>query len=172
MEKVKVGIIVGSDSDLPLIQETTSVLDEFSINYRVTIASAHRTPEKVKRFIKSCEKQGVEVFIAAAGMAAALPGVVASETVFPVIGVPIPSKSLGGVDALYSIVQMPSGIPVATVAIGKAGAKNAGILAVEILAIKNTKLRTKLKWYKHKMAVSVENKDKKLQKLGVDNYIK
>lgn len=171
MANVKVAIIVGSDSDLPVMQGTIDVLKEFGLQHSISIASAHRTPDKVKAIVKKCENNGVEVIIAAAGMAAALPGVVASETTLPVIGVPMESKALAGVDALFSIAQMPSGIPVATVAIGKAGAKNAGILAVEILATRYAELRVKLRAYKKKLAVSVLEKDKKLQRMGIKKYM-
>ena len=138
----KVGIITGSQSDLPIIEKATAMLSELGIAYDLLVASAHRTPEKVAEFAKSAEKK-YEVLIAAAGMAAALPGVVAAHTTLPVIGIPISSKSLQGHDALFSIVQMPSGVPVATVAID--GAKNAAILAAQILAIKYPKIRAKLK---------------------------
>lgn len=137
-----VGIIVGSQSDLPVIEKATLMLSDLGIQYDLLIASAHRTPEKVAAYAKSAEKK-YEVIIAAAGMAAALPGVVAAHTTLPVIGIPISSKSLLGHDALFSIVQMPSGVPVATVAID--GAKNAAILAAQILAVKYPKLRKKLK---------------------------
>lgn len=171
MEKIKVGILVGSDSDLPTIESTVKVLDEFKIAYKITVASAHRTPEKVKSFINDCEKSGVEVFIAAAGMAAALPGVVASETALPVIGVPLESKNLSGLDALFSIVQMPPGIPVGTVAIGKAGATNAGILAAQILSIKYSEIKEAMKKYRKKMKQTIMEKDNSLQKLGIKKYI-
>ena len=170
-KKINVAVIVGSDSDLPVIAGATKILDDFGVTYSVAVASAHRTPEKVKQYIQTSEKQGAEVFIAGAGMAAALPGVVAAETTLPVIGVPLESKALAGVDALFSIVQMPPGIPVATVAIGKAGATNAGLLAVEILSIKYQGLKTKLKAYRKKMAGAVTEKDNLLRKLGIMKYI-
>ena len=138
----KVGIIIGSQSDLPVMEKATSLLADFGIEYELTVASAHRTPEQVSQFAKSAEKK-YEVIIAGAGMAAALPGVVAAQTVLPVIGVPVSSKALAGHDALFSIVQMPSGVPVACVAID--GAKNAAILAAEILSLKYPAIRTKLK---------------------------
>jgi len=142
--KPKVLIVMGSDSDLPVMEETAGILKEFGLPYLMTVASAHRTPEKTLRIVKDAEKKGVEVIIAGAGMAAHLPGVIASHTILPVIGIPLDASPLKGMDALLSIVQMPPGIPVATVAIGKAGAKNAAILAVQILALKDSALSKKL----------------------------
>jgi 5-(carboxyamino)imidazole ribonucleotide mutase len=139
---MKVGIIIGSQSDLPLIEKTTSALADFGIDYELTVASAHRTPKKVEDFARSAEKK-YDLIIAGAGMAAALPGVVAAHTTLPVIGIPISSKALQGHDALFSIVQMPPGVPVACVAVD--GAKNAAILAAQILALKYPNLRKKLK---------------------------
>ncbi|MFA4967943.1 MAG: 5-(carboxyamino)imidazole ribonucleotide mutase [Candidatus Margulisiibacteriota bacterium] len=147
MAKPKVGIIIGSQSDLPIIEKTTSALIDFGIDYELTIASAHRTPPQVEKFAKNAEKN-YDVIIAGAGMAAALPGMVAAHTIIPVIGLPISSKALSGHDALFSIVQMPSGVPVACVAID--GAKNAAILAVQILALKYPNLKNKLKEFKRK----------------------
>lgn len=145
----KVGIITGSKSDLPIVEKVEKQLQEFGIEFDVTVASAHRTPKKVEEYAATAEEK-YDLIIAAAGMAAALPGVVAANTTLPVIGVPISSKGLGGQDALFAIVQMPSGVPVATVAID--GAKNAGILAVQILALKYPELKTKLKELKTKLA--------------------
>lgn len=146
---MKVGIICGSNSDLPLLDITAKQLDEFGIKYDLVVASAHRTPEKVIAFAKSAEKK-YDLIIAAAGMAAALPGVVAGHTTLPVIGIPVFSESLKGLDALFAVVQMPSGVPVACVAID--GAKNAAILAAQILALKYPKLQKKLKDFKKKLA--------------------
>ena len=171
MEKILVGIVVGSDSDLAVIADTAKILDEFGVAYTVSIASAHRTPDKVHTFITSCQDNGAKVFIAAAGMAAALPGVVASATVLPVIGVPILGKTLDGMDALLSIVQMPPGIPVATVAIGSAGAKNAALLALVILATSDASIKAKLIKYRKKMSDSVKEKDDQLQKNGIASMI-
>ncbi len=151
-------IIIGSDSDYPAMNEAAKMLDELNISYRFEIASAHRTPEKVMRLIKEAEKNGVNVIIAGAGMSAHLPGFIASHTIIPVIGVPLNSSPLNGFDSLLSIVQMPPGIPVATVAIGKAGAKNAAILAAEILALKDQKIEKRLKTYREEMAKQVEKK--------------
>lgn len=171
MKKIRVAVITGSDSDLPIVLETVKILDKFGLAYNIAVASAHRTPEKVKEYIRESEKNGAEVFIAAAGMAAALPGVVAAETIYPVIGVPIESKSLAGMDALFSIAQMPPGIPVATVAVGKAGAVNAGVLAAEILAVKDEELRNKLIEYRKQMAAKIIEKNNELQKNGIEKFL-
>lgn len=155
-------IVMGSDSDLSVMEEARKTLDELGIKSSVRIASAHRTPEKVASMIKDAEKDGVKIIIAGAGMAAHLAGAVAAQTTLPVIGVPLEGSSLDGLDALLSTVQMPSGIPVATMAIGKAGAKNAGILAAEILALSDGKISNTLKEWRKKMAKTVEEKDKSL----------
>jgi len=170
-KNILVAIIVGSDSDLSSIAPAAKVLEGFNIAYSINVASAHRTPAKVKSVVSKAQKAGAKVFICAAGMAAALPGVVAAETVLPVIGVPMEGKSLAGMDALFSIVQMPPGIPVAAVAIGKAGAQNAGVLAVQILAVKDAGFKNKLDSYRRKLAESVSEKDTKLQSMGLDKYI-
>jgi phosphoribosylaminoimidazole carboxylase PurE protein len=164
MEKPLVGIIMGSDSDLPLMQEALNILDSFAIVYEVHISSAHRTPARTAEYAKTAHERGIEVIIAGAGAAAHLAGVIAAETTLPVIGVPIDSSSLKGLDALLSMVQMPGGIPVATMAIGKAGAKNAAILAAQILALKHSGLQLQLADYKKTMAAEVEEKDWALQK--------
>ncbi|MEA3493347.1 MAG: 5-(carboxyamino)imidazole ribonucleotide mutase [Candidatus Margulisiibacteriota bacterium] len=149
MPKPKVGIITGSKSDLPIVEKVEKQLAGFGIDYDVTVASAHRTPLKVDKYAKAAEKK-YDLVIAAAGMAAALPGVVAAQTTLPVIGIPVHSKALSGHDALFAIVQMPSGVPVATVAID--GAKNAAILAAQILALKYPKIRAELKKFKSRLA--------------------
>lgn len=159
---VKVLIVMGSDSDLKVMEEAKKVLDEFGIGTQLAIASAHRTPDKVKSLIRDAESKGVKVIIAGAGLAAHLAGSVAAQTILPVIGVPLEGSSLNGLDALLSTVQMPAGIPVATVAIGKAGAKNAGILAAQILAINDNKLAVSIKEWREMMAAKVEEKDKAL----------
>ncbi|MFC1571341.1 5-(carboxyamino)imidazole ribonucleotide mutase [Candidatus Margulisiibacteriota bacterium] len=146
---MKVGIITGSKSDLPLVEKVEKQLQEFGIEYDVTVASAHRTPQKVEEYAASAEGK-YDLIIAAAGMAAALPGVVAAKTTLPVIGIPVHSKGLSGHDALFAIVQMPSGVPVATVAID--GAKNAAILAAQILTLKYPELKAKLKAFKDKLS--------------------
>ena len=143
MAKKFVAILMGSESDMPVLENTISILREFDISYEVRITSAHRTPEYTKSFILDAEKRGCAVFIAAAGLAAHLAGTVAANTVRPVIGIPI-NAALNGLDSLLSTVQMPGGIPVATVAIGSAGAKNAAYLAVQILALEDDKLKQKL----------------------------
>ncbi len=166
----KVLIIMGSDSDLPIMKKATDVLEQFGVSYKVVVSSAHRVPERTAIYAREAENSGVEVIIAAAGLAAHLPGVVASHTTLPVIGVPIGGGPLKGIDALYSIVQMPSGIPVACMAID--GAKNAALYAIQILALKEEALSTKLKQYRAEMASEVEQKDIRLAELGVDEYLK
>jgi 5-(carboxyamino)imidazole ribonucleotide mutase len=163
MGKQLVGIVMGSDSDLPLMQEALKILDSFGIAYEVHISSAHRTPERTAQFAKAARDRGLEVIIAGAGWAAHLAGVIAAETTLPVIGVPIDSSPLQGLDALLSMVQMPGGIPVATMTIGKAGAKNAALFAAQILALKYPELQQKLADYKLHMAAEVEAKDQELQ---------
>lgn len=168
---MKAAIVMGSDSDLAIMKETVDTLAGFGIETYVSITSAHRTPEKVKTFLAEAQKQGCEVIIAAAGMAAHLGGVIAAETTMPVIGVPMQGGGLDGLDALYSIVQMPGGIPVASMAIGKAGAINAGVFAAQILAVKYPELKVKLVEYKKTLASSVEKKDKELQEKGIKKYL-
>ncbi len=163
MQTPLVGVIMGSDSDLPLMQEALKILDSFAIAYEVHIASAHRTPARTAQFAKTARDRGIEVIIAGAGWAAHLAGVIAAETTLPVIGVPIDSSSLNGLDALLSMVQMPGGIPVAAMTIGKAGAKNAALFAAQILALKYPELQQKLLAYKQAMAAEVEAKDEALQ---------
>ncbi|MDR3566109.1 MAG: 5-(carboxyamino)imidazole ribonucleotide mutase [Negativicutes bacterium] len=158
---MKVAIIMGSDSDLPVMEPAIKTLTDFGIPYEVVVASAHRTPDKVHTFATTAHERGVGVIIAAAGAAAHLPGVVASFTTLPVIGVPVNSTSLVGIDALLSIVQMPSGIPVATMAIN--GAKNAAIFAVQVLAAGQTELWDKLKAYRQELAAEVEKKAAKVE---------
>ena len=143
-----VGVIVGSKSDRPLIDETAEVLDQLGVEHEVVVASAHRTPEAVMEWATSARERGIEVIIAAAGGSAGLPGVVASWTTLPVIGVPVPSSDLEGVDSLYSIAQMPPGIPVACVAIGSWGARNAAFLAAQILGIKHDAMRAAYDGYR------------------------
>ena len=169
MTESKVAIIMGSDSDLPIMKAAADFLNEMKIGYEVHISSAHRTPAITADLAKNAERNGIEVLIAGAGGAAHLAGVIAAHTVLPVIGVPIANGALKGVDALYATVQMPPGIPVATVAIN--GAKNAAILAAQILAIKDLDLRERLYLYKEKMAESVKKKDEKLQALGITSYL-
>ena len=169
--RIDVAVLVGSDSDLPVINETIKTLKNFGLKYSINIASAHRTPEHLKQCIKGAVSSGVKVFIAAAGMSAALPGVVASETTLPVVGVPMEGKNLSGMDSLFSVSQMPNGIPVACVALGKAGAVNAAILAAQIISISDDSLKEKLMQHRNQMAESVAKKDMKLQKDGIEKYI-
>ena len=166
----KVGIIMGSDSDLKVMSKAAVMLEELGIEYEMTIISAHREPDELIEWTRGAESRGIKVMIAGAGMAAALPGMCAAMFPLPVIGVPIHTKSLGGVDSLYSIVQMPSGIPVATVAIN--GAANAAILAAKILSISDKELRDKLASYKTELQEQVVAKDEKLGKIGYEAYIK
>ena len=158
-----VSIVMGSDSDLPIMDEARKILEYMGIEYEMTISSAHRSPERTVKYAQSAIKKGIEVIIAGAGSAAHLAGVIAAETVLPVIGVPIDSSSLNGLDALLSTVQMPGGVPVATMAIGKIGAKNAAILAAQILGVKYAKIRDELKRYKRELAFDVEKKAQKLE---------
>lgn len=162
--KPQVLIIMGSDSDLPVVEETAKILKEFGIPYEMTIASAHRTPELVLKLALEAEKKGIEIIIAAAGAAAHLAGVVASHTILPVIGIPINSSPLQGIDSLLSTVQMPPGIPVATMAVGKAGAKNAAIFAAQILGRKDKGITVRLKTHRKKMAAEVVKKADALKK--------
>lgn len=165
----KVGIVMGSDSDMPIMAQAADFLDKMGIDYEMTIISAHREPDIFFNYAKSAEEKGFKVIIAGAGKAAHLPGMCAALFPMPVIGIPMKTSDLGGVDSLYSIVQMPSGIPVATVAIN--GGKNAGILAAKILATSDPELLAKLKAYSEEMKNEVVGKDEKLQKLGYKEYL-
>jgi phosphoribosylaminoimidazole carboxylase PurE protein len=162
MAKPQVGILMGSDSDLPIMQEAAAMLGEFGIEFEMTVASAHRTPKKVLEYSQSAERRGLKVIIAGAGWAAHLAGFIASQTTLPVLGVPIDSSALKGLDALLSTVQMPGGIPVATMSLGKAGARNAGIFAAQIIATSDVKVANRLKVFKVEMEREVEEKAKKL----------
>ena len=161
--KPRVGIMMGSDSDYAIMSEASKILDQFGVANEVIVTSAHRTPARTKKYVDQARKRGIQVLIAGAGAAAHLAGVVAAETTLPVIGVPIGSSPLQGFDSLLSTAQMPGGVSVATMAIGKAGAKNAGLLAVQILALGDAKLTQKLDQYKKDMAKQVEAKNRKLQ---------
>ena len=165
----KVGIIMGSDSDLPVIQKAADTLASFGVPFEVHVYSAHRTPEEARSFALTARDQGFGVIIAAAGMAAHLPGMCAAIFPMPVIGIPMHTTSLGGRDSLYSIVQMPSGIPVATVAIN--GGANAGLLAAKILATSDKKLLGRLKKYSADLKKQVQDKDAKLQEIGYKKYL-
>jgi len=164
-ESPLVSIVMGSDSDLEIMNEAAKALEDFGISYEIDVTSAHRSPARTAEFARAAASRGVKVIIAGAGGAAHLAGVIAAETTLPVIGVPIPSTPLNGLDSLLATVQMPAGIPVATVAIGKAGATNAGILAAQIVGLSSTAVAVKLKQLKEKLAKSVEEKSQKLQQL-------
>ena len=165
----KVGIIMGSDSDLAVMKMAAEVLEEFQVEYELTIVSAHRTPERMFEYARTAAERGLEVIIAGAGGAAHLPGMVASITHLPVIGVPIKTSSLNGLDSLLSIVQMPAGVPVATVAIDNA--RNAALLAVSILGVKYPEIAQKLKAYKDRMRKEVINKAEKLERMNYKEYL-
>ncbi|MEN9879166.1 MAG: Phosphoribosylaminoimidazole carboxylase catalytic subunit [Cyanobacteriota bacterium] len=165
----RVGVLMGSDSDLPCMQAAVEVLEEFGVAHEVRVLSAHRTPLAMASYAETAENRGLEVLIAGAGGAAHLPGMVAALTSLPVIGVPVASKALSGLDSLYSIVQMPAGIPVATVAIGNA--TNAGLLALQILATADPDLRQALNTYRQELRAMVEAKDQRLQELGSARYL-
>lgn len=169
MSEILVGIVMGSDSDLPVMKSASDVLEELGIPCEVVISSAHRVPEKTAEYARTAEKRGLAVIIAGAGQAAHLAGVIAAHTPLPVIGVPLQSGPLSGVDALYATVQMPPGIPVATVAIN--GARNAGILAAQIIGATNLEVRAGIAAFKDKLARQVAEKDALLNKIGVDGYL-
>ncbi len=168
--KPQVAIIMGSDSDLPVMQDAALILDQFHVSYELTVVSAHRTPDRVKSFVKKVEKKGVKVVIAAAGGSAHLPGMTAAFSHLPVIGVPIKTKTMDGLDSLLSIVQMPPGVPVATVAVN--GAKNAALLAIQILSSQNPTLSKKVKKFKTSIKKEVLAKAKKLEKIKYKNYLR
>jgi len=165
----QVAVVMGSDSDLKTLNPAVAILDQFGISNEVRILSAHRTPKEMMDFAQMAESNGFGVIIAGAGGAAHLPGMIASLTPLPVIGVPVKSKALSGIDSMYSILQMPSGIPVATVAIE--GVLNAGLLATQILAVNNTELRNKLKIYRSELHDLVVKKDQSLQEIGAKTYL-
>ena len=166
----QVGIVMGSDSDLPVMSKAAEMLEKFGISYEVTVISAHRMPDTFFEYAKTAEEKGFKVIIAGAGGAAHLPGMCAAIFPLPVIGVPIHTKTLSGVDSLYSIVQMPSGIPVATVAIN--GAQNAGILAAKMLATSDAELLQKIKDYAAELKDGVEKKKEKIETIGYAEYLK
>ena len=158
----RVGIVMGSDSDLEVLRETIKVLDDIGIPHEVVVASAHRTPDQTRRYATRAERRGIRVLIAGAGGAAALPGFLASLTSLPIIGVPINSSPLNGLDALLSIAQMPKGVPVATVAVGKWGAANAGILAAQILALSDANVRKRLAAFRKALAAEVQQRSRRV----------
>ena len=160
---MKIAIFIGSDSDHGVVKDALAILKEFKVSFALEVTSAHRSPARTFKLIKDYEEKGVEVFIAVAGKAAHLAGVVAAHTVKPVIGVPVESSSFDGLDALLSTVQMPKGVPVATMGLGKSGAANAALLAIQILSLKDFSLVKRLKEYREKMAAQIEAKSKKIQ---------
>lgn len=169
-DKALVGILMGSDSDYDVMVEAAKVLDQFGVPFEMTVSSAHRTPARTSRYVVGGRERGLKVLIAGAGAAAHLAGVVAAETTLPVIGVPIDATSLQGLDALLAMVQMPAGIPVATMAVGKAGARNAGILAVQMLALQDADLTSRLTDFKAEMAAGVEAKATALEKRLAEDF--
>ena len=166
MDRPVVGILMGSDSDLPVMGECAALLKELGIPYEMTIASAHRTPQRVKDFVCEGEQKGIKVFIAGAGLAAHLAGFIAAHTILPVIGVPLDAGPLKGMDSLLSTVQMPPGVPVATVAIGRAGARNAAVLAAQILATSDETVGKRLKEFRKRQAEKVLEKARSLEQEG------
>lgn len=166
---INVGIVMGSDSDLPVMTDTAKILEKLGIGYEIRVLSAHRTPENAVEFARTARERGLSTIIAGAGGAAHLAGIIAAHTTLPVIGVPIKSAALSGVDSLYSIVQMPSGIPVACVAIN--GAQNAGLLAAQIISVKDAEVCRKLEEHKETMKKTVLNKDAELQNIGYKKYM-
>ena len=167
--KPVVGIIMGSDSDLPVMSKAAEMLDQLNVPYELTVVSAHRTPDKMYEYAHSAKERGLKVIIAGAGGAAHLPGMTAAMTVLPVVGVPVQTKALGGVDSLYSICQMPPGIPVATVAIN--GALNAGLLAAKIVAIGDEELSVRIEEYAKSLETMVEKKAAKLEEIKYQEYL-
>jgi len=163
MSKPQVSIVMGSDSDLDIMREAAKALEDFGIGYEIDVTSAHRSPERTAEYARKAAGRGIRVIIAGAGGAAHLAGVIAAHTTLPVIGVPIPSTALNGLDSLLATVQMPAGIPVATVAIGKPGATNAGILAAQILGLASSAVAKKLEAHKEQLSNSVEEKSRKLK---------
>lgn len=163
-EKVSVAIVMGSDSDFEVMEESGKILEEFGVTYEYKVTSAHRSPDLAVAFAKGLSPRGIQVVIAGASYSAHLPGVLAAHTILPVIGVPLDASPLKGVEALFSMGQMPPGIPVATVTIGRAGAKNAALFALEILSLREERLQRQLQTYRQKMAEGVEEKNRKLPK--------
>ena len=169
-KKPLVGILMGSDSDYDIMVEAAKALDQFGVPFEMTVSSAHRTPERTSRYVSSAKERGLKVLIAGAGAAAHLAGVMAAETTLPIVGVPIDATSLNGMDALLAMVQMPAGMPVATMAVGKAGARNAGILATQMLALADDGRAEKLVAFKMEMAAGVEKKAAALEKRLAEDF--
>ncbi len=166
-----VGVILGSDSDLPKVRDCFEILDQFSIDYEVIVSSAHRSPEQTVEWVQSASNRGLKVIIAVAGGAAHLPGVVAAHTVLPVLGIPIETNIAGGLDSILSILQMPAGIPVATMPAGKSGGANAALFAISILAVNEKTLTEKLISYRKNMETKIIDKNKSIKEMGLMNYI-
>jgi phosphoribosylaminoimidazole carboxylase PurE protein len=160
----KVAVVLGSDSDYPVVEDMLKILKDFGIEHELTLSSAHRSPERTTKYAVALEERGVQVVIACAGAAAHLAGVIAAHTILPVIGVPVDSSPLKGLDALLSTSMMPAGVPVATMGVGKSGASNAAVLAAEILARSDAALAARLHEYKKKLAAGVERRDRELRK--------
>lgn len=167
-----VGIILGSDSDLPKVKECFEILDEFGVGYEVLVSSAHRSPEMTVAWVKSARERGMKSIIAIAGGAAHLPGVVASHTTLPVIGIPIETNVAGGLDSILSILQMPAGIPVGTMAAGKSGGTNAALYALSILSVSDVSIADKISSYRKKTENKIEDKNRVIKETGLMNYIK
>lgn len=167
-----VGIILGSDSDLPKVKECFEILDEFGVEYEVLVSSAHRSPEMTVAWVKSARERGMKSIIAIAGGAAHLPGVVASHTTLPVIGIPIETNVAGGLDSILSILQMPAGIPVGTMAAGKSGGTNAALYALSILSVSDASIADKISSYRKKTENKIEDKNRVIKETGLMNYIK
>lgn len=166
-----VGVILGSDSDLPKVRECFEIMDQFSVGYEVMISSAHRSPGQTVKWVQGAPARGIKVIIAIAGGAAHLPGVVAAHTVLPVIGVPVETNIAGGLDSILSILQMPAGIPVATMPAGKSGGANAALFAVSLLALGDSSLTEKLLSYRKKMETKISEKNNSIREIGLMNYI-
>jgi len=164
MDQPLVGILMGSDSDLPIMEEVASTLNQLQIAFEISICSAHRSPEKAAQYAKSAEERGIKVLIAGAGAAAHLAGALAAHTLLPVIGIPLSSSPLHGLDALLSTTQMPAGVPVATMALDRAGARNAAILAAQILALRDPRLAARLRGLKEKMAEEIDETDRQMKR--------
>lgn len=166
-----VGVILGSDSDLPKVRDCFEILDQFTVDYEVIVSSAHRSPEQTVEWVQNASGRGLKVIIAVAGGAAHLPGVVAAQTILPVLGVPVETNIAGGLDSILSILQMPAGIPVATMPTGKSGGANAALFAISILAVGDAALSEKLINYRKKMETKISEKNRSIKEMGLMNYI-